>query len=87
MSSGFVPANELATTGYFVAKHGVVALTQSIGQPRVLEDERVRVNCLCPFYVETDLIKDHVDDVRGNALYFRGHYYRTKYALRTRKGE
>ena len=50
-------------SAYSVAKAGVIALTKSLGKE--LADTQIRVNCITPAAVETDMFKDltqqHID--------------------------
>jgi len=49
---------------YFVAKHGVVALTRTLGQRKVLHDTGVKVQCICPAFADTAIISDLGPGVR-----------------------
>ncbi|GAA4029866.1 SDR family oxidoreductase [Hymenobacter glaciei] len=53
-------------SAYSAAKHGVLGLTRVAA----LEFARrnVRVNALCPYYIDTPLIKDAPEDVRGQMV-------------------
>jgi len=43
---------------YFVAKHGVVALTRLLANPSILAETGVRVVCLCPTFTDTNIIRE-----------------------------
>jgi len=43
---------------YFVAKHGVVALTRTLGKKKVLKSTGVRVQCICPAFADTGILED-----------------------------
>jgi len=49
---------------YFVAKHGVVALTRSLGHRLVYRDTGVKVQCICPSFADTAIISDLGPGVR-----------------------
>lgn len=46
------------SVSYFVAKHGVVSLTRTLGTTRFLADTGVKVQCICPAFADTAIIKD-----------------------------
>jgi len=43
---------------YFVAKHGVMALTKSLSNPEIQEETGVTIQCICPTFTDTNIIKD-----------------------------
>ncbi|KIH87544.1 short chain dehydrogenase/reductase family oxidoreductase [Sporothrix brasiliensis 5110] len=48
------PGSRMAQTAYAAAKHGVVGLTK--GDGNTYGPHNIRVNCICPGYVETPLL-------------------------------
>merc|ERR1712212_345366 len=50
---------------YFVAKHGVVALTRMLANPKILEETGVRVVCICPSFADTIIIREGMEDRAG----------------------
>jgi 15-hydroxyprostaglandin dehydrogenase (NAD) len=48
---------------YFVAKHGVVALTRALGVKGVFAETGVQLRCICPSFADTNLIKEGVENV------------------------
>merc|ERR1719391_1536314 len=50
---------------YFVAKHGVVALTRMLANPKILEETGVRVVCICPSFADTNIIREGMEDRAG----------------------
>jgi len=46
------------SSSYFVAKHGVVALTRTLGTAKYLQETGVKVQCICPAFADTAIIKD-----------------------------
>jgi NAD(P)-dependent dehydrogenase (short-subunit alcohol dehydrogenase family) len=48
-------AGFITTTGYAASKHGVVGMTRTAALEYA---PKIRVNALCPGYVDTDLLKD-----------------------------
>jgi len=50
---------------YFVAKHGVVALTRLLANPKILEETGVRVVCICPSFADTNIIREGMEDRAG----------------------
>lgn len=61
--SGFQGARNIV--GYSTAKHAVIGLTKCLANE--LAAKGVRVNCLAPGLVETDMAKDTVDDPKKRA--------------------
>lgn len=43
------------TESYYISKNAVVSLTRNIGLDVIYKEEGVRVNCLCPGFVDTPL--------------------------------
>ncbi len=58
---------------YFVAKHGVVALTESLGCKELLHDHGITINCLCPFFTKTDMVTSDEDVLRVAVEMSGGH--------------
>jgi len=50
---------------YFVAKHGVVALTRMLANPKILEETGVRVVCICPSFADTNIIREGMEERAG----------------------
>ena len=47
---------------YYASKHGVVALTRSLGTNVFLKESGVRVQCICPSFVDTNILADASKD-------------------------
>jgi len=47
---------------YFVAKHGVVALTRTLGRSKTLKTTGVKVQCICPAFADTNILADIGDN-------------------------
>ena len=43
---------------YFVAKHGVVALTRTLGTAKFMRETGVKVQCICPAFADTGILTD-----------------------------
>jgi len=43
---------------YFVAKHGVVTLTRTLGKKSFLKKSGVKVQCICPAFADTAILED-----------------------------
>jgi 15-hydroxyprostaglandin dehydrogenase (NAD) len=56
--AGIGPGLSRNSASYFVAKHGVVALTRTLGTDRFLRETGVKVQCICPSFADTAIIKD-----------------------------
>jgi len=50
---------------YFIAKHGVVALTRSLASESVLSETGVSVRCICPSFADTNIIREGIEDVQA----------------------
>jgi len=52
---------------YFVAKHGVVALTRALANPEMEAETGVKLQCICPMFADTNIIREglEADVVRG----------------------
>jgi len=48
---------------YFIAKHGVVALTRSLASESVLSETGVSVRCICPSFADTNIIREGIENV------------------------
>lgn len=46
------------SASYFIAKHGVVSLTRTYGQAKVVKDTGVKVQCICPAFTDTGILTD-----------------------------
>ena len=55
--ASFLPADIQESTSYHVSKHGVLALTKSLGTKAIYKEKKVRIASICPFFVSTDIIK------------------------------
>ena len=55
--ASFLPADIEDSTSYHVTKHGVLALTKSLGTKEIYKQKKIRVASICPFFVSTDIIK------------------------------
>lgn len=53
---------------YAASKHAVVAYTRSLALNPFYQQHRVRINCLCPFFTNTDIMKVEDGAVVGSAL-------------------
>ena len=53
------PGSLMSQTAYAAAKHGVVGLTK--GDGNAYGPHNIRVNCICPGYVETPLLLRSMD--------------------------
>jgi len=54
---------ELAdANSYFVAKHGVVALTRSLANKSVFAETGVQLRCICPSFADTNIIREGIDN-------------------------
>jgi len=51
-----VPGFDQASVSYFVAKHGVVALTRTLGVNHTLRKTGVKVQCICPSFADTAIV-------------------------------
>jgi len=54
--AGIVPGFDQASVSYFVAKHGVVALTRTLGVNHTLRKTGVKVQCICPSFADTAIV-------------------------------
>jgi len=54
--AGITPGMSKESACYFVAKHGVVALTRTLGTKKILKESGVKVQCICPAFAETAII-------------------------------
>ena len=54
--AGCVGSNELESSPYFIAKHAVVAMTKSLGTPKVYREHGIRLACICPSFTDTDIV-------------------------------
>merc|ERR1719228_2691356 len=43
---------------YFVAKHGVLALTKALANPEIHAETGVTVQCICPSFADTNIIRE-----------------------------
>ena len=59
---------------YYVSKHGVVALTRTLGTSKILRDTGVRVQCICPNFADTGIIEGTPEDI---------HFVKTTFGLMT----
>merc|ERR1712107_120994 len=59
---GGAPSYE--SISYIVAKHGVVALTRSLGHDHILRKIGIKVQCLCPSFADTAIISDNAFGVK-----------------------
>merc|ERR1712179_50607 len=63
---------ELAdANSYFVAKHGVVALTRSLSNPDLEAATGVKLKCICPAFADTNIIRDGMtepEEIRGKII-------------------
>lgn len=60
---------------YFVAKHGVVALTKSLSNPEIEAATGVKLKCICPAFADTNIIKEGMTaaaDVREKIIQKHG---------------
>jgi len=48
---------------YFIAKHGVVALTKSLANKEVFAETGVQLRCICPSFADTNIIKEGIKNV------------------------
>jgi len=56
-------SKELAqVNSYFVAKHGVVALTRALGNKEILAETGVQLRCICPSFADTNIIREGIED-------------------------
>ena len=55
--------NQVGSAGYTSTKHAAVALADSIAITHV--DDGIKVNCICPQYVRTNMTKDMASLVEG----------------------
>ncbi|CAK7201382.1 hypothetical protein SEUCBS139899_004086 [Sporothrix eucalyptigena] len=60
------PGSVMSQTAYAAAKHGVVGLTK--GDGNTYGPKNIRVNCICPGYVETPLLLRSMDTNPGSPL-------------------
>lgn len=58
--AGIAYGNAWEPASYYVAKHGVVALTRTLGKNAFEKATGVKVQCICPSFVETGIF-DNVD--------------------------
>ena len=65
--AGLVPSSMYENFPYFVSKHGVVALTKTLGDD-VYQNESITVNCICPFFTDTKIVTEYAD-IKGDSLY------------------
>merc|ERR1711915_1046003 len=47
---------------YFVAKHGVVALTKALGNREILAETGVELRCICPSFADTNIVREGIED-------------------------
>jgi len=57
--AGIVPGWTRESYSYFAAKHAVVSITRTLGSAGVYKETGVRVQCICPSFADTAIIKDH----------------------------
>merc|ERR1719315_143676 len=50
---------------YFVAKHGVVSLTRTLGAEKNFKETGVKVQCICPSFAETGILSDLEGDSKS----------------------
>ena len=60
--AGIVSGDIPEAACYYASKHGVVALTRSLGTNVFLKDSGVRVQCICPSFVDTNILADASKD-------------------------
>jgi len=56
--AGIVHGRHRESYSYFAGKHAVVSLTRTLGTAAVVGQTGVRVQCLCPFFADTAIIKE-----------------------------
>eukprot|EP00092_Neocalanus_flemingeri_P002431 GFUD01002601.1.p1 GENE.GFUD01002601.1~~GFUD01002601.1.p1 ORF type:complete len:318 (-),score=90.92 GFUD01002601.1:17-919(-) len=56
--AGILKGFNRESASYFVAKHGVVALTRSLGQEHLTRRSGVEHMAICPAFAETDILED-----------------------------
>merc|ERR1712142_346909 len=57
--AGIVPGFNRESYSYFASKHAVVSLTRTLGSAVVYKETGVKVQCICPSFVDTAIIIDH----------------------------
>ena len=55
--AGLVGSNNKESVSYFTAKHAVVGLTKSLGTPSLYATDGIRLACICPTFVDTDILQ------------------------------
>jgi NAD(P)-dependent dehydrogenase (short-subunit alcohol dehydrogenase family) len=63
MSSAAGVIGWAGAVGYVAAKHGVVGLSKAAALE--FADQQIRVNAVCPSYVETPMVADLFDNILG----------------------
>jgi len=56
--AGIVSALDGEAASYFVAKHGVVALTRALSTKKEFSRTGVKVQCICPSFADTAILSD-----------------------------
>jgi len=59
---------------YFIAKHGVVALTRSLASQSVLSETGVEVRCICPSFADTNIIREGIENVEEARMKIQREY-------------
>jgi len=59
---------------YFVAKHGVVALTKSLANPDIHAETGVTIQCICPSFADTNIIRDGMENVEEARAKIKGRF-------------
>lgn len=63
--AGIVGSANPAPLSYFVSKHAVVALTKSLGHPKVYAKSGIRLSCICPSFTDTDIVTPFTDEIKN----------------------